>query len=130
MRARSEDSARLPMRDGLFSIITPAYRCANVVGRTIQSVLDQTYPDWELLIAEDCSPDSTREEIERWTRVDPRINLIKMERNGGPAAARNAALKQAQGRWIAFLDSDDLRSEEHTSELQSLMRISYAVFCM
>src|SRR3546814_18661405 len=41
-------------------------------------------------------------------RGDPRINLIKMERNGGPAAARNAALKQAQGRWIAFLDSDDL----------------------
>src|SRR3546814_951435 len=91
MMARSEDSARLPMRDGLVSIITPAYRCANVVGRTIQSVLDQTYPDWELLIAEDCSPDSTREEIERWTRV---------------------------------------RSEEHTSELQSLMRISYAVFCL
>src|SRR3546814_13982015 len=96
MMARSEDSARLPMRDGLVSIITPAYRCANVVGRTIQSVLDQTYPDWELLIAEDCSPDSTREEIERWTRVDPRINLIKMERSGGPAAARSEERREGK----------------------------------
>jgi teichuronic acid biosynthesis glycosyltransferase TuaG len=92
----------------LVSIITPAYRCASVVGETIQSVLNQTYPHWELLIAEDCSPDETREVIRRWTHVDQRIKLIEMPRNGGPALARNAALTQASGRWVAFLDSDDL----------------------
>lgn len=92
----------------LVSIITPAYRCAGVVGETIQSVLAQTYPHWEMLIAEDCSPDNTREVIEQWTAVDPRIKLIGLDRNGGPAMARNAALDRAQGRWVAFLDSDDL----------------------
>jgi teichuronic acid biosynthesis glycosyltransferase TuaG len=95
-------------REELVSIITPAYRCAGVVDETIKSVIAQTYPNWEMLIAEDCSPDSTRDVIERWTKVDPRIKLIKLNRNGGPALARNAALELAKGRWIAFLDSDDL----------------------
>jgi teichuronic acid biosynthesis glycosyltransferase TuaG len=92
----------------LVSIITPAYRCASVVDETIKSVIAQTYPHWEMLIAEDCSPDNTREVVERWMWVDPRIKLIKLDRNGGPALARNAALECAKGRWIAFLDSDDL----------------------
>ena len=96
------------MRSELVSIITPAYRCAGVVGETIQSVLDQTHANWELLIAEDCSPDDSREVIRRWAETDPRIKLIALERNGGPAAARNAALECARGRWLAFLDSDDL----------------------
>lgn len=105
------DSSRNPAyiaRDELVSIITPAYRCAGVVDETIKSVIAQTYPNWEMLIAEDCSPDTTREVVERWTRVDQRIKLIKLDRNGGPALARNAALERAEGRWIAFLDSDDL----------------------
>lgn len=96
------------MTNETVSIITAAYRCAGVVGETIQSVLNQTYPHWEMLIAEDCSPDDTRSVIERWTRTDPRIKLIGLERNGGPATARNAALERASGPWIAFLDSDDL----------------------
>lgn len=96
------------MHNELVSIITPAYRCAGVVDETIQSVLAQTYPHWEMLIAEDCSPDNTREVIEHWTKVDPRVKLIKLESNCGPAMARNAALERAHGRWIAFLDSDDL----------------------
>jgi teichuronic acid biosynthesis glycosyltransferase TuaG len=96
------------MNPDLVSIITPAYRCAHVVGETFQSVLDQTYPHWELLVAEDCSPDGSREVIRAWAQADARIKLIEMERNGGPALARNAALGRAQGRWVAFLDSDDL----------------------
>jgi teichuronic acid biosynthesis glycosyltransferase TuaG len=92
----------------LVSIITPAYRCAGVVGDTIRSVLAQTYPHWEMLIAEDCSPDNTREILREWAKADPRVRLIEQARNGGPAMARNAALECAQGRWIAFLDSDDL----------------------
>lgn len=92
----------------LVSIITPAYRCAGVVGETIQSVLDQTHSNWELLIAEDCSPDDTAAVIEQWCRKDARIRLIRMPANGGPALARNAAIQAARGRWLAFLDSDDL----------------------
>jgi teichuronic acid biosynthesis glycosyltransferase TuaG len=92
----------------LISIITPAYKAASVIGATLQSALDQTYPHWELLVADDCSPDDTREIVREWQARDPRIRLIALEQNGGPAAARNAALAQAQGRWIAFLDSDDV----------------------
>ena len=94
--------------EDLVSIITPAYRCASVVGETIKSVLDQTHANWELLIAEDCSPDDTVQAIERWCRRDSRIHLIRNSINSGPAVTRNAALERARGRWIAFLDSDDL----------------------
>jgi len=95
-------------RPNLVSIITPAYRAAKFIGETIASVRAQTHEDWELLIAEDCGPDETRELVGRWQALDARIRLIELERNGGPAAARNAALQQAAGRWLAFLDSDDL----------------------
>lgn len=95
-------------RPDLVSIITPAYRAAAVIGDTIASVRAQTHRDWEMLIAEDCGPDETRALVGAWQAQDERIRLIALERNGGPAAARNAALRQAQGRWLAFLDSDDL----------------------
>jgi teichuronic acid biosynthesis glycosyltransferase TuaG len=95
-------------RDDLVSIITPAFRAAAYIDATIQSVIDQTYPHWEMLIADDCSPDNTREIVAAWADREPRIKLIKLEKNGGPAAARNAALEQASGRWLAFLDSDDV----------------------
>ena len=96
------------MNSDLVSVITPAYRCAGVVGDTIRSVLGQTHPHWEMLIVEDCSPDNTRDVLREWTKVDPRVRLIEQPKNGGPAMARNAALERAKGRWIAFLDSDDL----------------------
>ena len=96
------------MNEDLVSIITPAYRCAGVIGETIRSAIAQTHTNWEMLIAEDCSPDDTRDVIRHWAATDDRIELIELERNGGPAAARNAALARARGRWIAFLDSDDL----------------------
>ncbi len=95
------------MTHDLVSIITPAYRAAAVIGETVRSVLAQTHENWEMLIAEDCSPDDTREVVRQWASSDPRIRLIALEKNGGPAAARNAALEQAKGRWLAFLDSDD-----------------------
>lgn len=94
--------------DEKVSIITPAYKAAKVIEETIRSVLDQTYQNWEMLIAEDCGPDETRAVVRGWQERDRRISLIALERNGGPAAARNAALARASGRWLAFLDSDDL----------------------
>lgn len=96
------------MIDGLVSIIVPAFRAGAFIEHTIQSVMAQSYTNWEMLIADDCSPDNTRAIVAAWARRDARVRLIALDRNGGPAAARNAALAQARGRWIAFLDSDDL----------------------
>jgi teichuronic acid biosynthesis glycosyltransferase TuaG len=79
-----------------------------LIGETIESVQAQTLGDWELLIADDCSTDKTAAVVEGYAAKDPRIKLIRQPRNGGPALARQAAIEQAQGRFIAFLDSDDL----------------------
>lgn len=92
----------------LVSIVTPAFCVESVIGATIKSVIAQTYTNWEMLIADDCSSDRTRDVVRQWEQVDPRVRLIALARNGGPATARNAALENAAGRWIAFLDSDDL----------------------
>ena len=96
------------MRDDLVSIITPAYRAAAYIEATINSVQAQTYANWEMLIADDCSPDDTRAIVSRRAATDSRIRLIALDQNGGPARARNAAIAAASGRWLAFLDSDDL----------------------
>lgn len=98
----------ISLNNDLVSIITPAFRVESVIGETIKSVIAQTYSNWEMLIAEDCSPDNTRDVIRQWAQTDARVRLIPLVRNGGPAMARNAALERASGRWIAFLDSDDL----------------------
>jgi teichuronic acid biosynthesis glycosyltransferase TuaG len=92
----------------LISIVTPAYRAAAYIADTINSVLAQTHQNWEMFIADDCSPDNTREVISGFAAKDSRIKLIACSVNGGPAAARNAALERATGRWVAFLDSDDV----------------------
>lgn len=97
-----------PDRDGLVSIITPAYGAQDTIDAMIESVIAQSYSNWELLITEDCGPDSTKDRIRVWETRDPRIRLIEAASNGGPAAARNLSLAAAKGRWIAFLDSDDL----------------------
>lgn len=96
------------MDNNLVSIIMPAYKAQAYIGQSIESVQAQTYRDWELLIADDCSPDNTKEVVANYAAKDPRIRLLSLEKNGGPARARNAALASASGRWIAFLDSDDV----------------------
>jgi teichuronic acid biosynthesis glycosyltransferase TuaG len=92
----------------LVSIITPSWNVERLIGETILSVQAQTLGDWELLIADDCSTDNTPAVIESYSAKDARVKLIRQPRNGGPALARQAAIEQAQGRFIAFLDSDDL----------------------
>ncbi|MET0676955.1 MAG: glycosyltransferase family 2 protein [Bradyrhizobium sp.] len=92
----------------LVSIITPSWNVAALIGATIASVQAQTMTDWEFLIVDDCSTDQTPAIVESHAAQDPRITLIRQPRNGGPALARQAAIERAQGRFIAFLDSDDL----------------------
>ena len=92
--------------EGLVSIIMPSYNTALYIEETIQSVLNQTYPNWELIIVDDCSTDNTDEVLEKIK--DTRIHYLKNEKNSGAAVSRNKALRKAKGQWIAFLDSDDL----------------------
>ena len=90
------------------SIITPTYNCAEFIVQTIESVLAQSYADWEMIISDDCSTDNTLEVIKPYLESDARIKYICNDKNSGAAITRNNALRLAQGRWIAFLDSDDL----------------------
>lgn len=94
------------------SVIIPAYCCENTIRQTIDSVLAQTYPDWEMIVANDHSTDGTRQIVEQYASVDPRIHLLDLPQNVGSAMARNAAISQARGRYLAFLDSDDLWKPE------------------
>lgn len=96
------------MENNLVSIITPAYGTESFIAETIESVIAQTYPHWELLIADDCSPDNLSKIVKKYEEKDHRVKYLKMEKNGGPANARNLALRNAKGRYVAFLDSDDL----------------------
>lgn len=91
----------------LVSIITPSYNTANLIGDTIRSVQAQTYKNWEMIIVDDCSTDDTDEVVSQFLG-DARIRYLKNEENSGAAFSRNFALREAKGKWIAFLDSDDL----------------------
>ena len=96
------------MRDsGLVSVIMPSYNTAEYIAETIESVINQTYPYWELIIVDDCSTDDTDSVVERYLS-DERIRYLKNEKNSGAAISRNYALREAKGKWIAFLDSDDI----------------------
>jgi glycosyltransferase involved in cell wall biosynthesis len=90
------------------SIITPNYNSSSYISQTIESVLQQTYPHWEMIIIDDCSTDDSINIIEKYMYQDPRIKLIKLEKNSGPVTARNRGITQAQGRYLTFIDSDDL----------------------
>ncbi|MBQ0010473.1 MAG: glycosyltransferase family 2 protein, partial [Ruminococcus sp.] len=90
----------------LVSVIMPSYNTADYIAESIRSVLAQTYPYWELIIVDDCSSDQTDEVVASFD--DCRIRYFKNEKNSGAAVSRNRALREARGKWIAFLDSDDL----------------------
>lgn len=92
--------------DELVSVIMPSFNTGEYIAASVESVLAQTYSNWELLIVDDCSTDNTTEVIGRYQ--DPRIILLKNKTNSGAALSRNYALREAKGRWIAFLDSDDI----------------------
>lgn len=91
----------------LVSIIMPSYNTAEYIAASIESVLAQTYTDWELIIVDDCSADNTDSVVAPYLE-DKRIRYLKNATNSGAAISRNYALREAKGRWVAFLDSDDL----------------------
>ncbi|AWA29246.1 glycosyl transferase [Flavobacterium magnum] len=96
------------MERPIVSIITPAYNSAAFIAQTITSVQSQTCTDWEMLITDDCSTDGTIGIINNFIARDSRIRLFTLPQNAGPGVARNHSISQAKGRYIAFLDADDL----------------------
>ena len=96
------------MNQGLVSIIMPSYNCGKFVEETIRSVQAQTYQNWEIIFFDDCSEDDTFKRVSELQEKDSRIRTYQNIHNLGAAMTRNNALREAKGRWIAFLDSDDL----------------------
>ena len=90
------------------SVITASYNAGRFIEETIKSVLNQTYKNLELIIVDDCSTDNTEEIVSRYIENDSRVRFYKLEKNSGAAVVRNKALEEAEGRFVAFLDSDDV----------------------
>ncbi|SFB27309.1 teichuronic acid biosynthesis glycosyltransferase TuaG [Lentibacillus halodurans] len=103
-----EDKDFKQEQNPLISVITPAYNAEEFIKGTIESVLAQTYSNWEMIIVDDYSSDRTVEFVKTYEEQDTRIKLVELEENSGSAIARNTAMENASGRYIAFLDSDDL----------------------
>jgi teichuronic acid biosynthesis glycosyltransferase TuaG len=90
------------------SIVTPTFNSQQFIDETIASVVNQTFHGWELILVDDGSTDSTVDHINTWRKKDPRIRLLTNEQNLGPGPSRNYAVKTSRGRYIAYLDSDDI----------------------
>lgn len=105
----------------LVSIITPSFNTAKYIRQTIESVLLQTYKNWEMIIIDDCSTDNT-DDVVRPYLIDERIRYLKNPVNSGAALSRNYALREAKGRWIAFLDSDDLWTKDKLQKQIDFMK--------
>jgi teichuronic acid biosynthesis glycosyltransferase TuaG len=96
------------MKDSLVSIITPSYNSKGLIAKTIESVLAQTYDNWEMIIVDDASTDGSPAYISSLIKDNPKFKLIALEQNVGAAEARNRAIEVSNGQYIAFLDADDL----------------------
>lgn len=105
------------------SIITPMWKGAALVGDTIESVLAQTFADWEMIVVDDASPDdgSGCKVVQAYADKDSRIRLIAAKVNKGSSGARNEAMRIARGRYFAFLDSDDIWHPEYLQTMLSLI---------
>lgn len=102
------------------SIITPCYNSANFIQETLSSVVKQTFTDWEWIITDDCSQDNTVEILKSIN--DSRIKIFSTEKNGGAGKARNISLKNAKGRYITFLDADDIWENNFLAEMLTFMK--------
>ncbi|WP_455425035.1 glycosyltransferase family 2 protein [Dryocola sp. LX212] len=103
------------------SVIMPTFNSELTVADSIKSVIQQTYHDWELLITDDCSIDGTQKILEEFSAHDLRIKIFRNEVNSGAGVSRNNSIMQARGRFIAFLDSDDMWEKEKLEEQISFM---------
>lgn len=113
----------------LVSVIMPTYNCGRFITQSIDSVINQTISDWEIQIVDDCSTDNTYEIVQPYLEKYPTIHYYRLEKNSGPAIARTEAIKRANGKYIAFLDSDDLWHEEKLQKQIAYMEKNNITFC-
>ncbi|MBE5862821.1 MAG: glycosyltransferase family 2 protein [Lachnospiraceae bacterium] len=120
----------LETRPPVVSIVTPVYNVEKFIEETMDSVRAQTFQDWELLLVEDGSKDHTADVISAYLErtQEHRIRLIRMEQNGGAARARNRGVKEAKGRYLAYIDADDLWEPEKLEHQLALMQEKGAAF--
>jgi len=110
------------------SVIIPTYNRAHLILRAIESVLNQTYGKFELLVVDDCSNDDTETVVD--SIKDDRVRYIKCDKNGGAAAARNRGIQEAKYDWIAFLDSDDVwRKDKLEKQIAAIDNIAGLIYC-
>lgn len=112
----------------LISIITPSYNASLVIDHSINSVKNQSFQNWEMMIVDDCSTDDTPEILKRYEIEDERIHVIYLNQNGGAAVARNIALQHAKGRFVAFLDCDDCWKPEKLAKQLTFMQTNNYAF--
>jgi len=117
------------MDEPLVSVIVPNYNSVDFIAEAISSVLEQIFEDWDMIVVDDSSTDNSIELIEKFVRDDKRIRLIRLEKNSGSAVARNTAIEAAQGRYIAFLDSDDVWMPNKLERQVSVLQTSDAAVC-
>jgi teichuronic acid biosynthesis glycosyltransferase TuaG len=116
------------MIDELISIIVPVYNAQDFIAKTIEFVQAQTYEKWELILVDDCSTDKSIELINNKSQTDSRVRLIRQEINGGAAKARNRGIDESRGRYICFLDSDDIWERGKLSRELEFMKSKNAGF--
>lgn len=104
-----------------FTIIIPVYNRADLVSKSIESVIEQDYTDFELILVDDGSTDDSVKILRHYAEIDDRIKLIELEKNEGRCFARNEGIKNASGKWICYLDSDDLYYANHLSNFSELI---------
>jgi glycosyltransferase involved in cell wall biosynthesis len=117
------------MHQPLVSVITPTYNAELFIEETIHSVQAQTYTNWELIIVDDASSDTTVAILEKYAAADKRIKYYRLETNSGAAIARNTAIENASGSYIAFLDADDLWMPEKLAKQITFMQAENIQVC-
>lgn len=123
------DKPNQQIKNKICSVILPVYNSERYLNRTVNSVLQQTMTDFELLAIDDCSTDSSVQLLERWAEKDCRIQIICNGENQGVAAVRNQGIRMAQGKYIAFLDSDDTWQSTKLERQLQFMEQTGCDFC-
>ena len=122
----SEDYDRHAERDECvgdppcISVVIPVFNGASLLDRAVRSVVDQTFPDWELLAVDDGSHDGSHDLLRAWAERDKRIRVIRLAENSGPSVARNAALREARGQLATYLDHDDEYYPDYLAQVARL----------
>jgi len=112
----------------LITVITPVYNGERFIRETIESVLGQSYPDFQYIIIDDCSNDATPTILEEYSKLDPRISVYRNKVNAGPLTSRNYGLDLAEGDYIAFIDADDIWLPSKLADHFSFMHLNQVFF--